>query len=174
MSEPLLGEIKMFAGNFAPSGWALCNGQTLAISQNAALFSILGTTYGGNGTSTFALPNFQSRVPIHWGTGPGLSQYVIGEITGNENVQLLYNNMPIHNHTVGAVNTGGGQASPQNNFPAVESTGTSLNYSAGPSNVAMNPSVIANAGGNVPFPIVQPVLCVTFIIAMVGIFPSRN
>lgn len=174
MSEPFLGEIKMFGGNFAPSGYALCNGQLLPISQNAALFSILGTTFGGNGTTTFALPNLQGRVPVHMGQGPGLSPYVLGEQTGVENVTLLYNNMPIHNHTVNAVTGGGNSASPTSNLPAVESTGTSLDYSNTAANTTMNPAMIGNAGGNIPFSVIQPVLCVNFIIALVGIFPSRN
>jgi microcystin-dependent protein len=174
MAEPFLGEIRMFGGNFAPSGWQMCNGQTLAISQYAALFSILGTTFGGNGTSTFQLPNMQGRVPIHWGTGAGLSTYVIGEQAGTENVTLLFNNMPIHTHLVNAVNAGG-QTSPSNNFPgAVSSAATEKLYSAGPGNVTMAATMIGPAGGNVPHSNLQPLLCVTFIIAMVGIFPSRN
>src|SRR6476659_7582144 len=99
MSEPFLGEIRMVGFNFAPQGWALCNGQILSIAQNTALFSLLGTTYGGNGTQTFGLPNLQSRVPMHWGQGPGLSNYVIGEQTGTENVTILTSNLPPHTHT---------------------------------------------------------------------------
>jgi microcystin-dependent protein len=173
MAEPYLGEIRMFAGNFAPSGWQLCNGQTLAISQYQALFSILGTTYGGNGISTFQLPNLQGRVPIHVGNN-GPSTYVLGESSGNENVTLLDNNLPIHNHLVNAVTTGGNSASPASAFPAIESTGTSLNYASTGANSTMNPAMIANAGGNVPISVVQPYLVVNFIIAMVGIFPARN
>jgi microcystin-dependent protein len=174
MSEPFLGEIRMVGFNFAPAGWALCDGQVLAISSNTALFSLLGTYYGGNGTSTFALPDFRSRVPVHQGQGTGLSDYVIGEVTGVENATLLSTNMPIHSHSVNAVTTGGTQAGPTNNVPAVESTGTSLNYAPTPSNTTMAPTMIANAGGSVPFSILQPVLCVNFIIALSGIYPSRN
>src|ERR1700759_5675957 len=129
MATPILGEIRMFAGNFAPRGYALCNGQLLSIAQNTALFSLLGTTYGGDGRTTFALPNLQSRVPIHMGQGPGLSPYVEGQQGGTEAVTLNITQMPIHNHLVNSVGNGGNQASPVNNLPAVESTGTSLNYS---------------------------------------------
>jgi microcystin-dependent protein len=174
MSSPLIGEIIMFAGNFAPRGWALCNGQLLAISQNTALFSILGTTYGGNGTTNFALPNLQSRVPIHPGQGPGLSPYVLGQTGGVENVTLLNSNMPIHNHLVNCNISGGSQPSPAGGVSAVESTGTSSNYGAAGDGNTMNPSMIGTAGGSVPFPIVQPYQCVNFIIALLGIFPSRN
>jgi microcystin-dependent protein len=174
MSTPLLGEIKMFAGNFAPKGWALCNGQILAISQNAALFSILGTFYGGNGTSNFALPNLQSRVPIHQGTGPGLSPYVIGQQAGAENVTLLTTQMPSHTHTVNAVASGGNQASPLSGSLAIESTGTSLDYSNAAPSSPMNPAMIVPNGGSQPHTNIQPYLCVTFIIALVGVFPSRN
>lgn len=173
MSNPFLGEIRMFAGNFAPVGWAMCNGQTLAISTNTALFSLLGTTYGGNGQTTFALPDLRSRVPVHPGQGNGLSPYVLGEIGGTENVTLLTGQIPVHNHGVNC-NTGAGtQASPASGFPAVESTGTSLDYAAS-SNGTMNPAMIGNAGSGQPHANIQPYLCVNFIIALQGIFPSRN
>jgi microcystin-dependent protein len=174
MSTPFLGEIRMVGFNFAPQGWALCNGQLLAINQNTALFSLLGTTYGGDGVTNFALPNLQSRVPIHMGTGAGLSGYVIGQIGGSENVTLLANQMPTHTHAVNAVISGGNEATPASNFPAVESTGTSLDYSGGPANTTMNPGMLASAGGSQPFSIIQPYLCVNFVIALQGIFPSRN
>ena len=174
MSNPLIGEIKMFAGNFAPRGWALCQGQLLAISSNTALFSILGTTYGGNGTSTFALPDFRGRVPLNWGQGAGLQNYVIGEITGTESVNLLTTQIPAHNHTVNAVASGGNQASPASGYPAIESTGTSLNYSNAAPNSTMNPNMVSGGGGGQPHNNIQPILCVSFIIALVGIFPSRN
>jgi microcystin-dependent protein len=169
MSEPYLGQIMMFAGNFAITGWQMCNGQTLPISQYAALFSIIGTYYGGNGTSTFQLPNLQGRVPIHQGTGAGLPTYVVGEVGGAESTTLLYNNMPLHNHQLNVVDGPAGLGTPQGNFLA-----KTVAYSAGPSNGTMNAAAIGAAGGNVPFSIIQPYLCVTFLIAMVGIFPSRN
>jgi len=160
--------------NFAPNGWALCNGQLLAISQNAALFALLGTQFGGNGSTTFGLPDLQSRVPIHQGQGPGLSSYTVGEQTGVEEVTLNSTEMPVHSHLV-ACNTGGGnQASPSGNLPAEESTGTSLDYTNAASNAVMNTGMVQNAGSGLPHTNIQPVLCVNFIIAMVGIFPSRS
>jgi microcystin-dependent protein len=174
MSDPYVGEIRMVGFNFAPQGWAFCNGQLLPISQNEALYSLIGTFYGGNGTSNFALPNLQSRVAIHQGTGNGLSPYVIGQVGGVESVALQYNQMPIHNHSVGVVNAGGNVASPSGNYPAIESTGTSLNYSNGTPNASLNAATIGNAGGTTPGSIIQPYLCVNFIIALVGIFPTRS
>src|ERR1700719_3340863 len=123
MATPYIGEIRMFGGNFAPRNWALCNGQLLLISQNTALFSILGTTYGGNGTTTFGLPNLQGRVPIHWGSGAGLSTYAPGQTAGAESVTLLQSNLPPHSHAVNAIASGGNQASPAGTVPAIESTG---------------------------------------------------
>jgi microcystin-dependent protein len=174
MSEPFLGEIRMTGFNFAPQGWALCDGQLLPISQNEALFAIIGTYYGGNGTSNFALPNLQSRVPIHQGVGSGLSQYIVGQTGGVESVALQYNQMPVHNHSVGVVNAGGNVAGPSGNYPAIESTGTSLNYSNSTPNASLNAATIGNAGGTTPVSIIQPYLCVNFIIALTGIFPTRN
>jgi microcystin-dependent protein len=174
MATPLLGEIKMFAGNFAPQGWALCQGQLLAISQNTALFSLLGTIYGGNGTTTFALPDFRGRVPLSFGQGPGLQNYVQGELIGTENVTLLSTQLPAHNHTVNAVASGGNQASPAGGYPAIESTGTSLNYSNATNNATMNANMISGGGGGQPHSNIQPILCVNFIIALQGVYPSRN
>lgn len=174
MSDPYVGEIRMVGFNFAPSGWAFCNGQLLPISQNAALFALIGTFYGGNGTTTFALPNLQSRVAIHQGQGNGLSLYDIGQTGGVESVALQPSQMPIHNHSVGVVNAGGNEASPSGNYPAIESTGTSLNYSNSTPNASLNAATIGNAGGSTPVPVIQPYVCVNFIIALQGIFPSRN
>ena len=176
MANPFIGEIKIFAGNFAPAGWALCNGQLLSIQQNTALFSLLGTIYGGNGTSTFALPDLRGRVPIHMGQGPGLSSYFEGQQAGTETVTLITNQIPAHTHTVNAVASGGNQASPVGGSLAIESTGTSLDYvnSNTTPTSAMHPAMIANTGGNQPHSNIQPYLCVNFIIALVGIFPSRN
>src|SRR5579872_7445348 len=130
MSNPYLGEIRIVGFNFAPVGWALCNGQLMSIQQNTALFSLLGTTYGGNGVTTFALPNLQGRVPIHFGQSPGTSNYVQGQMAGAEVITLATSQIPPHSHLVNC-NTGGGtQASPSGGVPAVESTGTSLDYSA--------------------------------------------
>jgi microcystin-dependent protein len=181
MSQPFLGEIRMVGFNFAPAGWQLCNGQTLAIQQYAALFSLLGTTYGGNGTSTFQLPNLQSRVPIHQGTGAGLSTYVIGQNGGSENVTLLYNNMPIHNHTVGVSTASGTVGTPSGNILGVTNGGSDRTPSAGnldfvssAANATLAATAVSNAGGNIPHTNIQPYLTINFIIAMSGIFPSRN
>jgi microcystin-dependent protein len=173
MSEPFLGEIRMFTGNFAPAGWAMCNGQILSIAQNTALFSLLGTTYGGDGQTTFALPDLRGRVPIHFGQGPGLSSYSEGQTGGAESVVLISTQIPAHTHSVNAATTGGNQASPASGFPAVESTGTSLNYSP-TSNTTMNGSMIAPNSGGQAHENRQPFLAVNFIIALQGIYPSRN
>ena len=173
MANQYLGEIRMVGFNFAPVGWALCNGQLLSIAQNNALFALLGTTYGGNGTTTFGLPNLQGRGPVHQGRN-GFASYVLGQLSGTENVTLLSNNMPIHNHLVNCNSAGGNQATPGGGLLAVESTGTSSDYTTAAADSTMNPAMIGNAGGNVPFSIVQPYLCVNFIIALTGIFPSRN
>jgi len=178
MAEPFLGEIRMFAGNFAPRGWALCNGQILPISQNTALFSLLGTTYGGNGVTTFALPDLQSRLPMHWGQGPGLSQRVIGETAGTESVTLINSHMPIHTHTANAASAAGDQPSPSGNVWAVpsDSQGNTLNAFVAPSaaNATLAPQAIGISGGSQPVGIMPPFLCLTFIIALNGIFPSRG
>jgi microcystin-dependent protein len=179
MNEPYIGAIVMFGGNFAPSGWALCNGQLLSISANTALFSILGTTFGGNGTSTFGLPDMRGRVPVHAGQGPGLSPYVLGEETGAEHVTLTINNLPSHNHNVAATSTtsGRGGGSPTGNLlAATANVGTAPVeiYAGGSPNTTMSPQMISSVGGNLPVSVIQPVQCVNFIIALVGIFPSRN
>jgi microcystin-dependent protein len=175
MSEPFVGEIRMFAGNYAPANWALCNGQLLSISQNTTLFQILGTTYGGDGTVTFALPNLQGCVPIHWGTSAAGTPYVIGQAGGVESVTLNTTQMPSHNHGVNGSGAGGTQASPVGGYPAVESTGTSLDYIPTMTNLgAMNAGMIQNAGGGLAHENRQPFLCVSFIIALTGIFPSRS
>lgn len=171
MSEPFLGQIMMFAGNFAPRGWALCNGQILPIAQNTALFSILGTTYGGNGQTTFALPDLRGRVPMHPGQGPGLSNHDLGEASGSETVSLTVNNMPAHNHPANATNAAGSATRPGGNVPAATGAGS---YAPGPGTAPMSPAFIGAIGGSQPFNNLQPYLCVNFIIALEGIFPSRN
>ena len=174
MSNAYIGEIRMFAGNFAPTGWAFCNGQLLSIQQNTALFSILGTTYGGNGTTVFALPDLRSRVPIHAGPGPGLSAYTLGQATGSEKVTLTTANLPAHTHTLNASSGGGTQASPAGGVPAVESTGTSQNYSTNTPDVTMSPQTVGATGSNTAVSVVQPVLTVNFIIATAGLYPPRS
>jgi microcystin-dependent protein len=158
---------------FAPYGWALCNGQLLSISQNSALFSLIGTYYGGDGISTFGLPNLQSRIPLHQGQGVGLSPYVIGQNGGNETVTLTTQQMPQHNHTISAVGSAGGSNRVANNFLA---NGTSGNvYSPGPSDgTTMNAQAVSFAGSSQPHNNLQPYLTINFIIALQGIYPSRN
>jgi microcystin-dependent protein len=176
MAEPFLGEIRMFGGNFAPTGWALCNGQLLPIQQNTALFSILGTTFGGNGTTNFALPNLQGRVPVHMGQGSGLSNYILGETAGVESVTLQVTQMPAHTHALNASTTPGSSASPQNGVPAsgVDSQGGSVSGYVPSPNTTMAANAVGMAGSSIPHENRQPLLCVNFIIALQGIFPSRN
>ncbi len=182
MSQPFIGEIKMFAGNFAPRGYAFCNGQLLSIAQNTALFSILGTTYGGNGQTTFGLPNLQGRFPMHWGSGPGLTPRQLGETGGIERVTLLTSQLPAHVHGINlsinppCSNLAGNSDVPTGNVPAA--SGQAENFRTPPGNAAMAPIPIAGntgaAGNNTPVEIINPFQCVSFIIALQGIFPSRN
>ena len=171
--ETFLGEIRMFAGNFAPTGWAFCQGQLLPIAQNQALFSLLGTTYGGDGRTSFALPDLRGRVPVGFGQGPGLSNRVIGEQFGSELVTLNINQMPSHNHTVNAVTTEGNQNLPTNSLPANTKT-LDKEYSNANANTTMKATMVNPTGGSQPFGVSQPSLGVNFIIALQGIYPSRN
>ena len=177
MSEPYIGQIMMFAGNFAPKGWALCEGQVLSIAQNTALFSILGTTYGGNGQTTFALPDLRGRVPIQPGQGPGLTPHVLGESSGVENVTLTSTQIPAHSHALSA-HTGPGDApSPEGTVPAVTvdpNTQQPLNSYSSTPNTTMAAASVGLAGGSQPHTNMQPYLCINFIIALEGIFPSRS
>jgi microcystin-dependent protein len=183
MSDQFLGEIRMVGFNFAPLGWALCNGQLLSISQYSALFSLLGTQFGGNGTSNFQLPNLQSCVPVDQGQGPGLSSYFMGEMMGQENVSLLLQEMPSHSHTFGASTAHGALTTPVNNVLAITASGTgrtpppgNLDFlpAAGNNNATMAPTMIGTAGGSQPHPNIQPYLTVNFIIAMSGVYPTRG
>jgi microcystin-dependent protein len=171
--EPILGEIRMFAGNFAPRGWALCDGSLMSISTNTALFSILGTTYGGDGRTTFALPDLRGRLPMHVGAGPGLTPRTLGESSGSESVVLVLSQVPQHNHTVGCHSVAD-QSAPANSIPATEGTGGAPVYSTQGADGTMNPAMIGMAGGSQPHDNLSPFLCLTFIIALEGIFPSRN
>lgn len=168
--DPFIGEIVMFAGNFAPRGWAFCDGQLLPISSYSALFSILGTTYGGDGRTTFGLPDLRGRVPMHPGNGPGLSPRRLGEKGGTESVALNLNEVPSHNHGIQANSSFGDQKSPVNNYPAAADDGEH-NY-AGTQNGNAQPTQMA--GGGQPHTNMQPYQCVNFIIALQGTFPSRN
>jgi len=169
MSSPFLGEIRIFAGNFAPRGWAMCNGQILPISQNTALFSLIGTFYGGNGTSNFALPNFQGNVPVGQGQGPGLSPYEIGELGGQTSVTLITSQLPAHIHPIGASSAAATTGTPSS--ATTLATATAGVYGAA---VNMAPMASQLVGGNQPHENRQPFLVLNFIIAMQGIFPSRN
>jgi microcystin-dependent protein len=173
-SQPYLGAIFIFAGNFAPKGYQLCQGQLLPIAQYAALFSILGTTYGGNGTTNFALPDLRGRAPIGQGTGPGLSPVVLGEVAGAQTVSILTSNLPAHNHMINCDSGGAANTSPAGSIPGNPGLGQQAIWSAGPGNAQMLPAMVANTGNNIPISVQNPFLGINYIIAMVGIFPSRN
>lgn len=173
MSSPYVGEIRMFAGNFAPVGWALCQGQIIPISENETLFNLIGTTYGGDGQETFALPDLQSRVPIHTGTDPQTgTAFVIGQSAGTESVTLTTNQMPVHNHGMQAAASSGNSASPANALPAVPQTGSFVYSSTAPA-VTMGPA-IGSSGGSQPHDNMVPFLVINFIISLYGIYPSPS
>jgi microcystin-dependent protein len=175
MSEPFLGEIKMFGGNFAPRGYAMCNGQLLAISQNTALFSLLGTTYGGNGVTTFGLPDLRGRVPMHFGQGPGLSNRSLGETGGAESQTLTINQMPAHNHRAIPNSRTANVADPINSVPGQAPAGSAFyRNSPDPAGGPMDPGFIDIAGGSQPHDNMQPFQAINYIIALEGIYPSRN
>ncbi|MCM3628987.1 tail fiber protein [Paenibacillus glycanilyticus] len=165
MSEPFLGEVRQFPFNFAPKGWASCNGQLLSIAQNQALFSILGTTYGGNGTTNFALPNLMGRVPVHAGQGVAL-----GQTAGEESHTLTINEIPQHNHLAKAGSDAAGSGPDGKTW----GTSTSITPFASQSNTIMSPNAIAPAGGSQPHSNMQPYLVINFCIAIQGIYPSRD
>lgn len=166
MGTPYIGEIRMFGGNFAPLGWAFCNGALLPISEYDALFNLIGTTYGGDGQETFALPDLQGRVPVHMS-----NTHPIGEQSGVENVTLTTQQIPAHSHIMLGNNTDAGQASPSNNVYA-NTSGFDLYFPDADN--TMNPAVVTQSGGNQPHDNMMPYLCVTFIISLFGIFPSPN
>ena len=196
MSEPYVGDIRMFAGNFAPRGWMFCNGQLVSIAENEVLYAIIGTTYGGDGQVTFALPDLRGRRPIHWGQGPGLSSYVQGQYSGTEEVTLISTQMPQHTHAV----TGGGASNVPLNPPCF--TGPATSTSPGGRVFAVNkagkenfkeltnngplgatapasvgystPYAVGVAGGSQPHENRPPFLAISFIISLYGVFPSRN
>lgn len=176
MSSPFLAEIRMFGGNFAIIGWALCNGQILPISQNTALFSLLGTNFGGNGTSNFGLPNLQASVPMGMGNGPGLTPRVIGETGGANSVTLTQNQMAAHNHPAKCDTADGAQASPIGGLWAEVKVGRNPHnyYHNSSDGTQMNVGALSPSGGNAPHNNLQPYLTVTFLIALQGIYPVRN
>ncbi len=180
-SNPYLSEIQIFAFDFAPRRWALCNGQLLAINTNQALFSLLGTNYGGNGVTTFALPDLRGRVPLGWGNGPSLTPNNLGQLGGTENVTLLPTQMPLHTHSITTTaaqpcqSAGGNQNTPATSFPAAHETeniySTTSDANMGAPTVN---TTISTAGGSQPHPNQPPYLTMNFCIALQGIFPSRN
>jgi microcystin-dependent protein len=177
MADPFVAEIRIFPFNFAPKGWAFCDGQIMPISQNTALFSLLGTTYGGDGKSTFALPDLQGSVPLHPGQGPGLSLYDLGQTGGSETVTLLESEIPTHVHIVGMANAGNGDSpSPVGNtWASVPSGRGFLNtYHTGPPTAKMLATLILPAGGSLPHTNMQPYLTFNFCIALQGVFPPRG
>jgi microcystin-dependent protein len=182
MSNAFLGQIMMFAGNYPPRATAFCNGQLLPINQNQALFSLLGTTYGGNGQTTFALPNLQSQLPIHQGQGAGLSAYTLGQTAGSSAVTINPNTMPAHNHSFNATTANASAAAIANDrLPgkATVANGFAYAVSQAPPNPAFVTQVLAGnscglTGGSQPHSNLMPTLCITFVIFLQGIFPSRN
>ena len=171
MSEPFLGAISIFGGNFAPRGYALCDGQLMPINQNTALFSLLGTTYGGNGQSTFALPDLRGRTAIGQGQGPGLSSRTMGESLGVEAITLSTAQLPLHGHTQQASGTAATAAAGPSGAPG--SSATTMFYGGSPQ-IDMAASAVAASGGGQPHPNMAPFAALNFIIALQGVFPSRN
>lgn len=173
MSEPFVAEIRIFGFNFAPRGWAFCDGQLLPIAQNTALFSLLGTSYGGNGETTFGLPNLQGAAPVHHGQGPGLTDRVIGEAGGSPAMTLTVNEIPLHQHGLGLAAPLGTTAVPSASVTLARSRGINLYQSSTQNLVPMSPQSVAPAGDGLPHDNMQPYLSLNFCIAMEGIFPSR-
>jgi microcystin-dependent protein len=170
MSDPYIGEIRMFGGSFAPAGWAFCNGQTLPISENDALFTLIGTTYGGDGQETFGLPNLQGRLPVHQGNG-----LTIGEAAGVESVTLTTQQMPTHNHTMLGSTAGASSSDPTNAVPA--SLPQQVNrtaYGTDPPPTSLDPTSLTPDGGSQPHDNMMPYLAISFIISLFGIFPPQN
>lgn len=175
MQDPFLGEIALVAFNFEPIGWAFCNGQLLSIAQNQALFSLLGTTYGGDGVTNFALPDLRSRVPLHFGQGPGLSSYALGQSVGVESVALQTPQIPAHTHSYSpqASSQPGSTSTPNGALWAGSASGDTL-YNSGASNTNMAPQTLGQTGGGQAHENRQPTLALNYIIALQGIYPSRS
>ncbi|HEU0298222.1 MAG TPA: tail fiber protein [Longimicrobium sp.] len=173
MAQPYVGEIRMFAGNFAPNGWMFCEGQTLPIAENEVLFQLIGTTYGGDGEETFNLPNLASRVPIHMGTGPDGTTYQLGEMAGTEQETLTIQQIPNHTHPLTGSTALGSQSSPIDSVLATSSGLISMFYE-GAVDSNMNAQAITPAGGSQPHENTQPFLCINFIISLFGVFPSQT
>jgi microcystin-dependent protein len=169
MGTPYVGEIRMFAGNFAPAGWALCQGQLLAISENDVLFNLIGTTYGGDGQTTFALPNLQSRVPVH--VGPG---FALGQAAGTESVTLTTQQIPAHSHVPQGFGSAGNQAGPGGGVWASSSPATQFATTAATPTLAMAAGTLGSSGGSQPHDNMVPFLVINFIISLFGVFPSQT
>ncbi len=174
--DPFLGSLLLVPYNFAPQGWALCNGQLLPISQNTALFSLLGTTYGGDGVTTFALPDLRGRVPISSGQGPGMQNYALGQSGGAETTTLSATQMPAHSHAVNTVSGAGSTSNPANQYLADSPGGTVTSglYSSSTPNSKLNAAAIGMAGSGQPFDNRSPYLTLNWIIALQGVYPSRS
>ena len=168
MAQPYVGEIRIFAGNFAPAGWMFCEGQLLPISEYETLFNLIGTTYGGDGQSTFALPDLRGRIPLHYGNG-----FVLAETGGVETVTLTISQIPAHSHPLLATAANGTSPNPQNNLLA-QTIATITGYTVEPANINCSPLDIGSTGGSQPHDNFQPYLCVDFIISLFGIFPSQT
>jgi microcystin-dependent protein len=170
MAQPYVGEIRMFGGNFPPVGWLFCDGQLLPISENETLFQLIGTTFGGDGQENFGIPNLQSRLPVHMGQGPGLSNRILAETGGTESVTLTTQQIPSHNHAFVASLDGGTAITPKDN---VLGAGASASiYRPAPANLPMNAGSIGATGGSQPHDNMHPYLCIDYIISLFGIFPS--
>ena len=174
MADPFVAEIRIFPFNFAPKGWALCDGQLLPISQNTALFSLLGATYGGDGKSTFALPDFQGRAPMHPGQGPGLSLHDLGEQGGEQSVTLLDSEMPVHSHGLMASAQPGEDAAPGPAEALARSVGANLYQTNTANLVQLAPTALSQTGGSQPHNNMQPYLTLNFNIALQGVYPPRS
>jgi len=173
MAQPYVGEIRMFAGNFAPAGWMFCEGQLLPISENETLFQLIGTTYGGDGQETFALPDLRGRIPIHNGTGDSGTSYVLAQPGGAEAITLTASQIPSHNHAVAATADLADTAIPTDAYLSTTATGNKIYSTANPT-IALHTSEISPSGGSQPHDNFQPYLCVDFIISLFGTFPSQT
>jgi microcystin-dependent protein len=172
MTQPYVGEIRMFGGNFAPYGWAFCDGSLISIADNSVLFTLIGTTYGGDGTSTFGLPNLLSRMPIHAGLGSTQTSYVLGQVGGLEEVTLKTNQIPSHTHTLTASGNNASANVPTSNLLATTASGNP--YTAAAAGIAMNAASVAQVGSSMPHDNMMPFLCVSFIISLFGIYPPQS
>lgn len=174
MSDPYIGEIRIFAGNFAPAGWAFCNGQSLPISENDALFTLIGTTYGGDGETTFNLPDLQGRLPLHQGANSSGSTYILGETGGAESVTLTTQQIPSHSHALTGSSTNATTTGPTNTVPGTLPEATTLSYGTDAPATTLNQQSVTPVGGSQPHENTQPFLCVSFIISLFGIFPNPS